>query len=140
MDKRFLEFVGSQAAPLKKQLATGRGDGVFLAWIAANAKFKGTELEIAQWSAYVEMRVPTDPETREYFNAQYRKYGPKREDIATFVDLLDLDDYVSLGGKGEAFGTESQAEQNARDKASKLLHFSQVLSCLACSGCGYENK
>jgi len=25
--------------------------------------------------------------------------GHKREDIATFFDLLDLDDYVSFGGK-----------------------------------------
>ncbi|MGA9779317.1 MAG: DUF5069 domain-containing protein [Limisphaerales bacterium] len=99
LDRRFLEFVGIKAAALKKQLATGKGDGEILAWIAANAKFKRTELEIAQWSAYVEARVPKDPETREYVNAAHKKYGPKREDIATFFDLLDLDDYVSFGGK-----------------------------------------
>jgi hypothetical protein len=99
LDQRFLNFVGIKAAALKKQLATGKGDGEILAWITANAKFKRTEMEIAQWSAYVEQRVPTDPETREYLNANHKKYGPKREDIATFFDLLDLDDYVSFGGK-----------------------------------------
>ena len=98
LDRRFLEFVGIKAAALKKQLATGKGDGEILAWITANAKFKRTEMEIAQWSAYVEARVPMDPETREYVNVAHKKYGPKREDIATFFDLLDLDDYVSFGG------------------------------------------
>jgi hypothetical protein len=99
LDRRFLDFVGIKAAALKKQLATGKGDGEMLTWITANAKFKRTELEIAQWSAFVAQRVPMDLETREYVNAAHKKYGPKREDIATFFDLLDLDDYVSFGGK-----------------------------------------
>jgi len=99
LDRRFLNFVGIQAASLKKQLATGKGDGEILTWITANAKFKRSELEIAQWSAWVEQRFPTDTETREYVNTAHKKYGPKREDIGTFFDLLDLDDYVSFGGK-----------------------------------------
>ena len=99
LDQRFLNFVGIKADALKKQLATGKGDGEMLAWITANAKFKRSELEIAQWSAYVEQRFPTDTETREYVNANHKKYGPKREDIGTCFDLLDLDDYVSFGGK-----------------------------------------
>ena len=99
LDRQFLNFVGIKAAALKKQLATGKGDGENLAWITANAKFKRSELEIAQWSAYVEQRFPMDPETREYVNENHKKYGPKREDIGTFFDLLDLDDYVSFGGK-----------------------------------------
>ena len=99
LDQRFLNFVGIKAAALKKQLATGKGDGEILAWITANAKFKRSELEIAQWSTWVELRFPTDTETREYVNANHKKYGPKREDIGTFFDLLDLDDYVSFGGK-----------------------------------------
>ncbi len=99
LDQRFLNFVGIKADALKKQLATGKGDGEMLAWITANAKFKRSELEIAQWSAYVEQRFPTDTETREYVNVNHKKYGSKREDIGTFFDLLDLDDYVSFGGK-----------------------------------------
>jgi hypothetical protein len=99
LDQRFLNFVGIKADALKKQLATGKGDGEMLAWITANAKFKRSELEIAQWSTWVEQRFPTDTETREYVNANHKKYGPKREDIGTFFDLLDLDDYVSFGGK-----------------------------------------
>ena len=99
LDKRFLEFVGIKAGALKKQLAKGKGDGKILEWINANAKFKRTEQEIAAWSLFAEARVPADPESREYLNTQHKKYGPKREDIVTWFDLLDLDDYVSFGGK-----------------------------------------
>jgi len=99
LDKRFLDFVGIKAAALKKQLATGKGDGEILAWINAHAKFKRTEPEIAAWSTFAEARVPADLESRDYLNAQHKQYGPKREDIATWFDLLDLDDYVSFGGK-----------------------------------------
>ena len=99
LDQRFLEFVGIKAEPLKKQLAQGKGDGEMLVWIQANAKFKRSPVEIAAWSAFAEQRVPTDVETRAFFNDQVSKIAPKREDIATFFDWLDLDDYVSFGGK-----------------------------------------
>ena len=99
MDQRFLDFVGVSADALKKQLATGKGDGDILAWIQKNAKHKHAEAEIAAWSAFAEQRVPTDAESRKYFNELHEKAGPKREDIATWFELLDLDDYVSFGGK-----------------------------------------
>ena len=99
MDQRFLEFVGIDPEALKKELATGKGDGDILAWIEKNAKHKRTEPEIEAWSALGDRRVPTDAETRKYFNDMHEKAGPKREDIATWFDLLDLDDYVSFGGQ-----------------------------------------
>jgi hypothetical protein len=40
-----------------------------------------------------------DSESREYFGELQKKTAPKREDIATWFDLLDVDDYVSFGGK-----------------------------------------
>jgi hypothetical protein len=99
LDERFLDFVGLDANALQKQLAAGKGDGEILAWIEANAKQKRTPAEIAQWSALAEQRVPTDVESRQYFNELHQKTAPQREDIATWFDLLDLDDYVSFGGK-----------------------------------------
>jgi hypothetical protein len=45
------------------------------------------------------MRVPSDVESRQYFNELQSKVAPKREDIATWFDLLDVDDHVSFGGK-----------------------------------------
>ncbi len=46
-----------------------------------------------------EQRAPADTESREFFHGMHGKIAPKREDIATWFDLLDLDDYVSFGGK-----------------------------------------
>ena len=98
-DQRFLEFAGINAAALKKQLAAGKGDGEILRWIQASAKHARSDAEIAAWSAHQERRAPADPESREYFNGIHAKIAPKREDIATWFDLLDLDDFVSFGGK-----------------------------------------
>ena len=97
LDQRFLEFAGIDPDKLKKEL--GKGDGAILEWIQKNAKHKHNDAEIAAWSAFAEQRVPQDVETRAYFNEQVSKIAPKREDIATFFDWLDLDDYVSFGGK-----------------------------------------
>ena len=99
LDQRFLDFTGITADALKKQLATGKGDGEILEWIEKNSKHKRTEPEIAAWSDFAERRVPGDAESREYFNELHQKAAPKREDVRTWFDLLDVDDYVSFGGK-----------------------------------------
>ena len=98
-DQRFLEFTGLEAGALKTELAQGKGDGEILDWIKANAKHQRTDAEIAAWSAYVDQRTPTDPESREWFNGEHKRLAPQREDIGTWFDYLDLDDYVSFGGK-----------------------------------------
>jgi hypothetical protein len=99
LDQRFLEFAGLDAKALKKQLAGGKGDGEILKWIQANAKHRRGDSEIAAWSEFAEHRAPADLESREFFNGLQSKVAAKREDIATWFDLLDLDDYVSFGGK-----------------------------------------
>ncbi len=99
LDQHLLKFIDLDADALKAELATGKGDGEMLEWIEANAKHKRAAWEIAQWSAWREQVVPSDVETREYFNDLQKGAGAKREDIATWADLLDLDDYVSFGGK-----------------------------------------
>jgi hypothetical protein len=99
LDQRLLEFLSLDAEALQKEIASGRGDGEILEWIQQHAKHKHTDPEIAAWSAQAEQRVPSDVESREYFHELHRKTAPKREDIATWFDLLDVDDYVSFGGK-----------------------------------------
>lgn len=99
LDQRFLDFAGINPNALKKELAKGKGDIEILAWIQANAKHKRTDPEIAAWSALVEQRAPSDIESRSYFNELQSKVAPKRQDLATWFDLLDVDDYVSFGGK-----------------------------------------
>ena len=88
---------GIDPEDLKKEL--GKSDSEILEWIEENAKHKRTAPEIAAWSAWQEQRVPDNPDSREYFNDLHKIAAPKREDIATWFDVLDLDDYVSFGGK-----------------------------------------
>jgi len=97
MDQGFLEFVGIDPEALKKQL--GKSDTDVLAWIQKNAKYQRTMPEILAWSAWQEQAAPDNPESREHFNEIHKASGPKREDIATWFDVLDLDDYVSFGGR-----------------------------------------
>jgi len=99
MDKRFLSFVGIDANKLKDQLAAGKGDGEILEWINANATNKFEEWQIQDWSAHQENRVPADTDSRSFFQKLHTAAGPKREDVTTWFELLDLDDFVSFGGK-----------------------------------------
>ena len=99
LDQRFFDFVGIDARAFKKQVAKGGGDGAMLDWVNKHARHKHTDPEIVAWSAWGETRPPIDCEGREYFNAIHQRIAPKREDIASWFDLLDLDDYVSFGGQ-----------------------------------------
>jgi hypothetical protein len=99
LDQRILGFLGIEAGALKIELAAGKGDSEILAWINANAKNKRSEWEIEQWSCYLERRGPTsDADTLGYFVGMVGGLTKTREDIHTWADLLDLDDYVSFGG------------------------------------------
>ena len=99
LDQGLLEFAGIKADDLKKQLALGKSDGQILEWIGANSTTKPQPWQIAQWSAFVEQRGATDVETREHFTGLLAKISKTRADINGWFDLLDLDDYVSFGGR-----------------------------------------
>ena len=99
LDAHFLSFVGIDAKALKAQLAKGKGDGQILDWINANAKFKRSAVEIAAWSAYQDSRVPSDLESRTFFNEYHKKLAPNRNDVSSWFDVLDIDDHISFGGQ-----------------------------------------
>ena len=98
LDQRLLTFIGITDEALKPVIASGKGDREILEWILENSKTRPTDLEIEQWSRLQEVRVPTDVETRDFFNGLHKAAAPEREDIATWFDLLDLDDFVTFGG------------------------------------------
>ena len=97
LDQRFLEFTGLDADALKKVAA--QSDTEVLAWVSAHAKPKRTAPEIIAWSRWMEDRTPSDPDSREFFNGIHKKIGVQREDIASWFDILDMDDFVTFGGK-----------------------------------------
>jgi hypothetical protein len=100
LDQHFFNFTGVDAMALKAEVAKGLGDGELLEWIAANAAHTRTPWEIRQWSEYQQNRTPeSDAETRGYFADMLNALSTTREDITTWATLLDLDDYVTFGGK-----------------------------------------
>jgi hypothetical protein len=99
IDVHFLNYAGIDPDLLKKELAAGKGDSAILEWVQANATHNRAPWEITQWSAYHEARVPSDCEARDYLNEMHKTASALREDIATWFDLLDLDDHVTFGGK-----------------------------------------
>ena len=96
-----LKFLGISASALLKELKKGKGDGEILSWIKKNQKNKHQPWQIEVWSAYHEKRGPdSDQETATFFTGRLVELGAaQREDIKTWFDLLDLDDYVTFGGK-----------------------------------------
>jgi len=97
-DQRILTFLGVDAAALKTEVASGKGDGENLAWIIANQHNKHTPAEIEAWSDAMDKRTPS-AEDRAKFEEYLAEAGPNRKDITRWPDLLDLDDFVSYGGK-----------------------------------------
>jgi hypothetical protein len=99
LDERFLEFAGVNPDVLRKEIEAGKSDSEILEWIQKNARNKHSEPEICAWSEIAEKRVPGDVESRKYFTELHEKTAPNREDIRTWFELLDVDDYASFGGK-----------------------------------------
>lgn len=100
IDQRFLQFAGIDAEALKAEVAKGKGDGEILKWIEENATNKPTEWEIEQWSSFRERAVPADNESREFVSSSIKAAGLEhREDLGTWFEWLDADDFVSYGGK-----------------------------------------
>jgi Domain of unknown function (DUF5069) len=99
LDKRFFSFVQIEAEALVAQLSEGKGDGEILAWINEASKRRPADWEIAQWSAFQEARAATSVKAREHTLRQLTTLAPNRADLATGFDFLELDDYVSFGGK-----------------------------------------
>jgi len=100
LDQHVVNFLGFDPAGLRKELEAGKGDGEILAWVNENAKQKRSPWEIEQWSDYMQRRGPDgDAETLQYFSEAVGKFSKTREDIKTWADLLDLDDFVTFGGK-----------------------------------------
>lgn len=100
IDQRFLQFAGIDPEALKAEVAKGLNDGEILGWVEKNSTRKPEPWEIAQWSAFREAAVPADNESREFVSSQIKAAGIEhREDLGTWFEWLDADDFVTFGGK-----------------------------------------
>lgn len=99
-DQHLVRFLGFDPETLLKELAAGKGDGEILAWVQSHSKIPRAPWEIEAWSAYMEKRGPdSDIETLTGFAEYVGQHSKTREDIKTWFDAIELDDYVSFGGK-----------------------------------------
>lgn len=99
IDQRFFAYTGIDAEAFLSEVKAGKGDGELLAYALAHLQPTRHDAEIAAWSRWFEQLTPTVPDTRAFFNDVQRKNAPQREDIATWFDWLELDDYVTFGGR-----------------------------------------
>ena len=99
-DQHLVKFLGFDPDALLKELATGKGDGEMLEWVQAHSKTPRSPWEIEAWSAFMEKRGPdSDAETLSFFPEHLGQLSKTREDVKTWFEFGELDDYVSFGGK-----------------------------------------
>jgi Domain of unknown function (DUF5069) len=99
-DQHLVRFLGFDADAMLKELAAGKGDGEILQWVLANAKMPRTPWDIETWSAFMEKRGPdSDAETLALFAEYVGQHSKTREDVKTWFEAIELDDYASFGGK-----------------------------------------
>jgi hypothetical protein len=77
----------------------GKGDAEMLEWLTASQQPKRQAWEIAAWSQWIENFSPGDVTRHQTFAEHIQKMAPKRDDIRTLFDRLELDDYFTFGGK-----------------------------------------
>ena len=99
-DQHLVRFLGFDPDALLKELAAGKGDSQLLEWIQANSKTPRTPWEIEAWSSFMERRGPdSDAGTLALFTEYVGKHSKTREDVKTWFEAIELDDYASFGGK-----------------------------------------
>jgi hypothetical protein len=99
VDQLFFDFTGVTPEQVVELVKAGHGDGAVLEWVRENAPLKRQDWEVQAWSASLEQRGPGSADMHGWVAGLLGKTGPQRDDIRTFFELLDFDDYVSFGGK-----------------------------------------
>jgi Domain of unknown function (DUF5069) len=99
-DQRLVQFLNFDPDDMLKELAAGKGDGEMLAWVQSHSKTPRAPWEVEAWSAFMEKRGPdSDAETLAFFAEFLAKFSKTREDVKTWFEAIELDDYASFGGK-----------------------------------------
>jgi hypothetical protein len=96
-DRQFFDFAGISDKVLLAQIKRGKSDTEIIDWI--ETRTKRTPAEIAAWSAWMTADGPGNAYAHGRYRENLEKSAPGRKDIRTFFDLLDLDDYVTFGGR-----------------------------------------
>jgi hypothetical protein len=90
LDKGLLEFMGITPEAFI-EAAQKKSDEELLTWVKQNATQKSSD-EVKKWNTLFLSRKPDSPEKLAYFVATRNKINPKRTDVETWTDLLDLEE------------------------------------------------
>ena len=94
-----MRFLGFDPEAMLKELAAGKGDGEMLEWIQSHSRTPRAPWEIEAWSAFMEKRgSDSDAETLALFAEYLGQLSKTREDVKTWFEAIELDDYASFGG------------------------------------------
>ena len=99
LDQRFFAFTGVDPAALLTAVKTAKNDTEMLAWVNEHTKPARAGWEIEAWSRWLEALSPGDAKRHGGYAEDLARLAPGRDDLRTNFDRLDLDDYVSFGGK-----------------------------------------
>ncbi len=100
LDQRFFAFTGIAPEAFLAAVKSGRSDSEMLAWVREHLAPKRLPHEIRAWSDWLENLAPGDVKRHAHFGEEIEKLAPARDDIVTTFDRLELDDFVSFGGRG----------------------------------------
>ncbi len=97
LDTLLFGFAGVGADAFLAQVGEGVGDLEMLEWFAGQAQKSPHEVEA--WSSWTQSYVGNDVGTREWLTGRIKDLDARRADIGSVFDYLDLDDYLSFGGR-----------------------------------------
>lgn len=98
LDRHFFDFTAIDPDALLAVVKTGKTDSEVLAWVRENTR--RSLGEVYTWTQWIEQHGPGGAGGHEWMAEAINASASDRDDIRSFADLLDLDDYVSYGGKG----------------------------------------
>jgi hypothetical protein len=97
LDQKLFAFTGITADAMLAEIKTGKSDLEILTWI--NATTTRHPFEVVAWSSWIEQVGPGSAEGHEWIAGVIKGNKSARDDIRSFAEMLDLDDFISYGGK-----------------------------------------
>ncbi|KIE58065.1 hypothetical protein A946_09130 [Methylacidiphilum kamchatkense Kam1] len=99
MDQKLFSFLQINEKQFLEILSKTSSDKEVLREILKISPPSLASWQIENWSSFLQQSGPSDLESKKFFVSSLEQIAPEREDIVSWFDLLDLDDYVSFGGK-----------------------------------------
>jgi hypothetical protein len=97
LDQHFFNFTGIDHKKFLAEVKKGRTDSQMLGWVRKHTDRLPSG--IAAWSLWMRTHAPGGLGGHAWFSESIKALAAGRDDIFGYFDLLDLDDFVSFGGK-----------------------------------------